>query len=300
MSRVSKVSHCICIIGIIVFVWLYHTLPGIYYGLIDGSFTIMSPDNSEVYESYYIRFKSETTPTWKWAKPNNFIYAQITLNINDNIEVSINFPSLLCQHGSEEKPFSKALLKELIISDSKATSETITEEQLNYLFSFIISAGDGTLPRTRHHHYYVESPCRGDIAHFSLGYPVHPGLGVIALMAGIILWSVNFAKMNDVRLCGGLRPTRRLVSITVIAVLANYGLFLFGLFLDSFGGTIDAFGASLCETTFLIGTLLIPISILYSFVRRFATKIHQWDFFGVYLSILVYLITILILEFPPC
>jgi len=300
MARISKVAHCICLIGLIAFACLSHAQPGKYHGLIDGSVTVCPSDDSQVYEYYDIRFHSETRPTWRKDRPTNFSYDYIDLTFNYKTKATVYFPSLKCLYGTKESTFSKALLKDLLITNSEAKSDTIISKQIDQLFGLITSAGVGTFPNPRHHPYYVESPLRGSFFHSCSGFSPGPGFGVLILIIGGILWFVGFSRTKDASsLVGERRQATRLVSLVVIAVLTNYGLFFFGMFLGFFDGTIGKFGASLCEITSLIGTILIPISILYSFIRRFATKSQQWDFFGVYLSVLLYLIIWLLLMSPP-
>jgi len=292
VTRARTVSHCTSIIAILLFVWLYYTLPGRYYGLIDGSFTTKPPPDSDLHGSCYIHFESKTQPTWKWDLPHNFTYDQISLNTNGNTEATVNFPSFRCRYGPQQKPFSKPLLKDLLISGPDAKSQAVTDEQIDFIFGFIVSAADGTLPPPRHHHYHFDSPCHGDFAHFCLGQPLYPGLAVILLAAGIILWSRNPKMSNNLGLAVAPKPTRSLLSLTVIAALANYALSLLAVSLNGL------FAASLCRATLIIAALLIPVSVLYSIVQRFATRARQWDCLGVYLSILCYQIIMLIADFP--
>jgi hypothetical protein len=235
MSKISKVSHCICIIGVIAFAWLSYAQPGEYYGLINGSVTIFPLDDSEVYEIYDIRFRSETKPTWSQNIPSNFSYDYIELTINYKTKAIVYFPSLKCRYGTKESTFSKELLKELLTTDSEAKSDTITSEQLDQLFEFITSAGDGTLPKPRHHPYYVESPYHASFVHFLLGFSFGRGFCILILIIGGLLWLVGFSRMkHESSRVSEHQPATRLISIVVIAVLINYGLFfgggIFGLF----------------------------------------------------------------------
>ena len=265
MFRVSYVAYIICLIGVIAFAWLSHAQPGKYQGLIDGSVTVFPSDDSKVYEYYDIRFHSETKPTWRKNRPTNFKYDYIELTFNYKTKAIVYFPTLKCLCGTKESTFSKTLLEDLLITNYEAKSDTIVGEQIDQIFGLITSVGNGTIPKPRHHLYSIESPLRGNFVHFCSGFSPGPGFGVLTLIVGGVLWFVGFSRMkNSSRLVGDRRQATRLISIIAIAVLINYGLFFIGVFLDLFGGTIDKFGASLCEISSLIGTILIPISILYS------------------------------------
>jgi hypothetical protein len=302
MSKAGKLSHFICFLAIIIFLWSYFARPGSYYGHINGSVTIPSREDARIYGFCYIRFTSETKPKWEWTEPNNFRYGRIDLTINDKSKTTVLFPSLTCEHGGEEHAFSKPFLIDLLTANSEVESDTITPEQSDALFNFILSAGDGTLPPPRHHPYYLESPYRADFTHFLLGGSGTPILGVIALAMlaiGIILRFLGTPKNKHVSRPGHQQQARYGISPVVIVVSVNYGSFLLGVYLNNFGGAIDEFGAFLCRTTCIIGTLVIPVSIVYSFVRRFATRIAQWDFLGAYLSILSYFVMMLFIRIPP-
>jgi hypothetical protein len=298
MSRTRMAPHVICVLGIIVFLWSFSARPGVYYGSISGSVLIVPADDSQDYESYHVHFQSKTEPAWEWTLPHNFRYDRMDLTINDKTQATVFFPSLTCKHGAEEVAFSKALLKRLITADSDADPNTITPEKSDQLFGFIISAGQGTLPPPQHHPYYSGSPYGMNFTHFLLGGGDLTSLsGLTAMVVGILLELVRTARNKD----GGRVAARQRVAYKLspvpIAVLINYSILLLGIYLNRFGGAIDI-GTSLCSTTWTLGMLLIPVSIGYSFLRRFGTRIAQWDFFGVCLSLLLYFVTLLRFKMP--
>ncbi len=67
-------------------------------------------------------------------------------------------------------------------------------------------------------------------------------------------------------------------------------LFAFGVFLDSFGGTLDAIGADICEFTYGLGQILLPVAFVYTFVRRFILPVRQWVFYGPSLALILNLL----------
>jgi len=89
---------------------------------------------------------------------------------------------------------------------------------------------------------------------------------------------------------------RRRVSIVCLLVIANYLVFFIGVCLNSYGGAIDAFGADLCEATYVIGNILIPVSILYAPIRRFVLPTRKWDLYGPGLAIILNLVMRMILS----
>ena len=107
MLKATKAHHGICLLGIIIFAWLYYTLPGIYYGHLNGFITIVPPDNSEMYYFSHIHVNSETQPTWEWTKPDHFRYNHLDLTINDKNDVIILFPALTCTYETKEDVFTK-------------------------------------------------------------------------------------------------------------------------------------------------------------------------------------------------
>lgn len=87
---------------------------------------------------------------------------------------------------------------------------------------------------------------------------------------------------------------RRRVSIVCLLVILNYLVFFLGVYLDSYGGWIDTLGSKLCGATYALGIALIPVAILYAFVRRFQMKVREWDLYGPGLAIILYLVMYMI------
>jgi hypothetical protein len=298
MLKANKLHHCICILAIIIFVWSYHAKPGRYRESLNGRAMISSTDTSVSFcYGYLVFFQSETKPHWEWSEPNNVFYDHIDLTIDVKTEATVLFPSLTCKYGNKQAPFTKHLLKDLLTANSKF--DTITPQQLNELFNFIMSAGKGTLPRPRHHPYHIECPYDAYFTHFRVGGDSVPLLGVPLLAAGILLRLLTSSSQKRATSLPGKQKSRRQLSLMLVVVLINYGIFWWGVFLDNFGGPIDKFGAFLFENSCIFGTLLIPVSILYSLLRRFATRVRKWDFYGPYTAILFYLIITLFFRIQP-
>jgi hypothetical protein len=92
---------------------------------------------------------------------------------------------------------------------------------------------------------------------------------------------------------------RKRVSVVGLLVVLNYLVFFIGAYLNTYGGAIDAFGADLSEATYVIGSILIPASILYAPIRRFVLPTRQWDLYGPGLAIILNLVMYVILFRQP-
>ncbi|WP_197528441.1 hypothetical protein [Aeoliella mucimassa] len=66
----------------------------------------------------------------------------------------------------------------------------------------------------------------------------------------------------------------------VVLVSVNLLIWLAGVFLDRFGSGLDSLGAVLCTFSWGMANLLVPISLLYSFWRRYDSELRRWDFYG--------------------
>jgi hypothetical protein len=89
------------------------------------------------------------------------------------------------------------------------------------------------------------------------------------------------------------------MSIAVVAVITNYAIFCFGVFLDSFGGWIDQFGAALCRATYALAGPLVIVASAYSGLRRYILPRRIWDFYGPPLAFIGYLMVhVLFRELP--
>ena len=75
------------------------------------------------------------------------------------------------------------------------------------------------------------------------------------------------------------------LSIGIIAVLINFVVWHVGILFNYWGGLIDEIGAGLCRVTFVIAIFLIPLTIIYSFLRRYIFSAHRWDRYGPILAI---------------
>jgi hypothetical protein len=61
-------------------------------------------------------------------------------------------------------------------------------------------------------------------------------------------------------------------SIGFTAVAINLTLWHVGIIFNEFSGVIDAIGARLCLSTPAIALALVPLTVVYSTIRRFATN----------------------------
>ncbi len=308
MSKAREVFNaccsCICAFGIAFYLWSYISQPGIYGGHLSGHILIYPPDDSDEYFIHDIHFNAKTELVWKWKEPENFAYDGINLSINENMNVTVFFPSLTythffpsltCTNKDGEGKFSKSYLSDLLTTSSETGSATMLPEQLDELYSFILSAGNGTLPRPRHHMYSFDSPYRVSFTHFMVGGGPQLGLvGISVFAAGIVLRLFGTLGEGNTDALGKLHRQHRRFTLVSAAVLANFGVFFLGVYLDnSYGGAVNTFGEFLCVMTSFLGILLLPCSIVYSLVRHLNPKIEEWDFFGVSLAVLFFLIVTL-------
>ena len=79
---------------------------------------------------------------------------------------------------------------------------------------------------------------------------------------------------------------------SLLVVLNSLG-FAFGVFLNSFGGTIDQIGAQFCRTTYPIAFILIPTTLAISAVGL-ASRPRRFDMLGPWLAIMSVLIIVAI------
>lgn len=85
------------------------------------------------------------------------------------------------------------------------------------------------------------------------------------------------------------RSTRRW-SWVVTLVSLNFALWQLGAFFNSFGGSVDRLGATLCQATWKIAPWMIVGGLCYSPIRRFLLPVRTWDFYGPAIAILSYVV----------
>lgn len=84
-------------------------------------------------------------------------------------------------------------------------------------------------------------------------------------------------------------------TAAILVVLNSLG-FALGVYLNSFGGTIDQIGAFLCRTTYPIAFILVPVSLMIS-VAGFASRPRRIDVLGPWLAIMSVLVIVAIMEY---
>lgn len=72
----------------------------------------------------------------------------------------------------------------------------------------------------------------------------------------------------------------------VFAVLMDFIFWRHGVSLGGFARGLDTLGYEYCFTASYIAWFLVPVAVFYSFVRRFVLRKHQWDFYGLALSVM--------------
>ena len=81
---------------------------------------------------------------------------------------------------------------------------------------------------------------------------------------------------------------------SLLVVLNSLG-FAFGVFLDSFGGTLDQIGAHFCRLTYPIAFVLVPVTFVIS-IAGLASRPRRFDILGPWLAILSVLVLVTILN----
>ncbi|NQT93915.1 MAG: hypothetical protein HQ559_14235 [Lentisphaerae bacterium] len=84
------------------------------------------------------------------------------------------------------------------------------------------------------------------------------------------------------------------ITFGVIAVVVNLALWELGVRLDKplFGVSLDSTGAAICRVTGPLAFWLIPTTILYAQVRRFAWN-KSWDLWGPGLAVIAVVIVLM-------
>ncbi len=280
------ICACLCILAIAVFVWYYAYLPGIYYGSLNGIF-YMTPEKGLSLNDF-VNFKAKSNATWEWDRPPTFSYDQVNLSFGDT-EATVLLLSRTIKTGAGQQPFSRQSLEGVLTTSTGTFFDDTDPNQFDALYDFILSAGDGTLPPPRHHSYHNTSPYLKSFTHFRSGGASYIAYTTILIMAiGILLRF--FGTMNDPNK-GLTKPKPGLCSkfntIQLIA-FANFIILCFGLCLP----LPEALAGAICLTVYMMSRIFVPISLGYSLYRRFKTSRRQWDFFGVSLTILLYMITV--------
>jgi len=294
-----KAYHALCwalgVAGILLFAFSYRFQPGKYNGTLWGYIMLFS-DETNYLASF--KFTSQTEPQWHWKKPNNFAYETLDLTINSTEKATLRFPSLICEHENSTDTFSQDLLIELLNADPQTQSDEAFQEQLNKLFSLILSAGNGSLPVTDHNIHHFDSPFFGHLQQSRSGSTFLAFFGPPLLAIAMVLWFVGTLKRSAPDALGNSpMPYRRLTTMSE-AILVNHSVFAAGALLHLFSDRWGQLGTNLCAAALIIAAALIPASIIYSFVFRYRSKYKQWDILAPALSIFLFMIIILCIFRP--
>lgn len=287
------------VLGILLIIFPSEYRPDFYYGSVQGSFVLSGPDRSY----YTVEFESKSKPQWRWAKPDNFSYAVINLSVAslNNYAVSshppqatLSFPSSVLKYEEAVVPFSRESLIEFWNPAPSPQADAAFLEQVNTLYELLLSAGNGSLPKPRHHMYHYEHPFTGTLTHFGLSHAILPHIGILTMATALLLWFTGAVKADRRNLAKGLQTYHRITLITA-AVVINYSAMLVGILLTAFGDFFSKLSGILIPATLIIGILLFPISIIYAAERWRATK--QWDTLGVSLAVILSLVILFLSSF---
>ncbi|WP_013630178.1 hypothetical protein [Rubinisphaera brasiliensis] len=84
-------------------------------------------------------------------------------------------------------------------------------------------------------------------------------------------------------------------NVGSLLVLLNSLGFAFGVYLDSFGGTLDQIGAQFCRLTYPIAFVLVPVTFAIS-IAGLASRPRRFDMLGPWLAILSVFVLVAILN----
>ena len=140
-------------------------------GLYHGYISVLCDSRDEPF--YSLHFKAESSPRWYWRQPTNFSYTTLEVEWRKETadrHATVSLPDFTYRTGDASAPFTRDVLAGWLFG---AQTNGIAERQhVDTVFGYFQAAADGSLPRPRHHTYYLEQPSRVRIQHFLLGYGV--------------------------------------------------------------------------------------------------------------------------------
>ncbi len=175
------------ILTLLLLSWCWQWTAGVYYGNVNGLVFLTVQD-----QNYSLQFQARTRPKWQWSTPVHFRYSNVILTLkSDNQErtLKLQLPGPTLPDGTV---FSSKSLGRFVTNDSleNLTNSRFTQ-QVNALHRILVSLGNGTFSKPRHHPYFTETPLNMSYSHFCLGGGrVH---GLIFWVLWLTCWSVVYA-----------------------------------------------------------------------------------------------------------
>lgn len=136
---------------------------GVFYGHVGG----------HCYGDHFIlfEFQGESKPAWRWARPENYTYQTLNLVWDSGSKQGqgvLDLSTFELTTKDQSFKLTEDVLAELLQRDT-LRSEQVPEDQIKFMFSLLVAAGNGTLPPPRHHGHSFEEPVDCQLTHFSLG-----------------------------------------------------------------------------------------------------------------------------------
>jgi hypothetical protein len=160
-----------CVGAQMVWYCFHHRYDSPETGLYHGYVTVLCDSWDEPFYSLHI--KAESSPRWYWRQPTNFSYTTIEVEWRDEA-VDRHATVSLHEFTYHTDGASGALTRDVLAGwlFGAATNRVTDRHHLDAVFGCFQAAADGSLPRPRHHTYYLEQASRVRIQHFLLGYGV--------------------------------------------------------------------------------------------------------------------------------
>ncbi len=123
---------------------------------------------------YWLHFKGRSSPGWYLRQPTNFSYTRLEVEWADESSgrqhATVTLPAFTYRTDTARGAFTQDVLAGWLLGT--VTNRIRASQHVDTVFGYFQAAADGSLPRPRHHSYYVEQPSRVRIQHFLLGYGV--------------------------------------------------------------------------------------------------------------------------------
>ncbi len=137
---------------------------GSFYGVLNANCY-----GNESLSNFNVR--GETEPKWYWVRPSNFQYTRLILSWYgtpiDNRAV-VELPSFRYQFGETEGLLTPNVLDKWFVPESQQNAATLREAE--WIYGFLQSAANGTLPRPQHHTHSFDEPVHVWLQHFCCGF----------------------------------------------------------------------------------------------------------------------------------
>jgi hypothetical protein len=169
---------------------------GLYHGYVTVSFDSFDIDA----RIYGLHFRAESSPRWYWTQPTNFTYTILEVEWRDESadrHATVSLPAFTYRSDSASGAFTRDVLAGWLFG--AATNRISDSQHVDSIFGYFESAATGSLPRPRHHTYYLEQPeqpTRVRVQHFLVGY----GVGsTVYIWLGVWLLLVVFGGRTILR-----------------------------------------------------------------------------------------------------